>query len=106
MVLFYIIYMYIQRLNFSYFACIYLLFRLCDAKCHSLLNFVSKTNKQTNTLLSMTNVLSLYCIFDVHNLVLCLNRELIKIIEYKFMLKLQCKTTFNFVFVVNNCGFI
>jgi hypothetical protein len=21
----------------------------CDAKCHSLLNFVSKTNKQTNT---------------------------------------------------------
>ena len=33
------------------------------------------------------NVLSLYCIFDVQNLVLCLNRELIKIIDYKFMLK-------------------
>jgi hypothetical protein len=36
---------------------------------------------------------------NVHNLVLCLNRELIKIIDYKFMLKLQCKTTFNYVFV-------
>jgi hypothetical protein len=42
---------------------------------------------------------SLYCIFDVQNLVLCLNRELIKIIDYKIMLKLQCKTTFNPVFV-------
>ena len=42
----------------------------------------------------------LYCIFDVQNLVLCLNRELIKIIDYKIMLKLQCKTTFNSVFVV------
>jgi hypothetical protein len=40
-----------------------------------------------------------YIIFDVQNLVLCLNRELIKIIDYKFMLKLQCKTTFNSVFV-------
>ena len=46
-----------------------------------------------------SNVLSLYCIFDVQNLVLRLNRELIKIIDYKFMLKLQCKTTFNSVFV-------
>jgi hypothetical protein len=46
-----------------------------------------------------SNVLSLYCIFDVQNLVLCLNRELVKIIDYKFMLKLQCKTTFNSVFV-------
>ena len=45
------------------------------------------------------NVLSLYCIFDVQNLVLCLNRKLIKIIDDKFMLKLQCKTTFNSVFV-------
>ena len=45
------------------------------------------------------NYLSLYCIFDVQNLVLCLNRELIKIIDYEFMLKLQCKTTFNSVFV-------
>jgi hypothetical protein len=43
----------------------------------------------------------LYCIFDVQNLVLCLNRELIKIIDYKIMLKLQCKTTFNPVFVGN-----
>ena len=46
-----------------------------------------------------SNVLSLYCIFDVQNLVLCLNRELIKILDYKFKLKLQCKTTFNSVFV-------
>ena len=46
-----------------------------------------------------SNVLSLYCIFDVQNLVLCLNRELIQIIDYKFMLKLQCKTTFNSAFV-------
>jgi hypothetical protein len=38
-------------------------------------------------------------IFDVQNLALCLNRELIRIIDYKFMLKLQCKTTFNSVFV-------
>jgi hypothetical protein len=42
---------------------------------------------------------SLYCIFDVQNLVLCLNSELIKIIDYKIMLKLQCKTTFNPDFV-------
>ena len=46
-----------------------------------------------------SNVLSLHCIFDVQNIVLCLNRELIKIIDYKFMLTLQCKTTFNSVFV-------
>jgi hypothetical protein len=45
------------------------------------------------------HVKPLYCIFDVQNLVLCLNRELVKIIDYKFMLKLQCKTTFNSVFV-------
>jgi hypothetical protein len=42
-----------------------------------------------------SNVLSLYCIFDVQNLVLCLNRELIKIIDYKIL----CKTTFNSGFV-------
>ncbi len=53
----------------------------------------------TNLNYLSSNVLSLYCIFDVQNLVLCLNRELIKIIDYKFMLKLQCKTTFNSVFV-------
>jgi hypothetical protein len=44
-------------------------------------------------------LLSLYCIFDVQNLVLCLNRELIEIIDYKIMLKLQCKTTSNSAFV-------
>ena len=53
----------------------------------------------TNLNYLSSNVLSLHCIFDVQNLVLCLNRELIKIIDYKFMLKLQRKTTFNFVFV-------
>ena len=52
----------------------------------------------TNLNYLSSNVLSLYCIFDVQNLVLCLNRELIKIIDYKFI-KLQCKTTFNSVFV-------
>ena len=41
----------------------------------------------------------LYCIFDVQNLVLCLNRELIKIIDYKIMLKLQCNATCNSGFV-------
>jgi hypothetical protein len=53
----------------------------------------------TNLNYLSTNVLALYCIFDVQNIVLCLNRELIKIIDYKFMLKWQCKTTFNSVFV-------
>ena len=54
----------------------------------------------TNLNYLSSNVLSLYCIFDVQNLVLCLNRELlIKIIDYKIMIKLQCKTTFNPVFV-------
>ena len=53
----------------------------------------------TNLNYLSSSVLSLYCIFDVQNFVLCLNRELIKIIDYKYMLKLQCKTTFHSVFV-------
>ena len=53
----------------------------------------------TNLNYLSSKVISLYCIFDVQNLVLYLNRELKKIIDYKFMLKLQCKTTFNSVFV-------
>jgi hypothetical protein len=42
-----------------------------------------------------------HCIvfFDVRNLVLCLTREHKKIIDYKIMLKLQCKTTFNSAFL-------
>ena len=43
-----------------------------------------------------------HCIvfFDVRNLVLCLTCELVvKFIDYKIMLKLQCKTTFNYAFV-------
>jgi hypothetical protein len=55
-------------------------------------------DSNTNLNYLSSNVLSLYCIFEVQNLVLCLNRELIKIIDYKIMLKLQCKTTFNPVF--------
>jgi hypothetical protein len=39
--------------------------------------------------------------FEVQNLVLCLTRELIKFIDYRIMLKLQCKTTFNSAFVGN-----
>jgi hypothetical protein len=46
-----------------------------------------------------SNILSLYCVFDVRNLVLWLTRELIKFIDYTIMLKLQCKTTFNSTFV-------
>ena len=45
----------------------------------------------TNLNYLSSNVLSLYCIFDVQNLVLCLNHKLIKNIDYKLMLKLQCK---------------
>ena len=60
---------------------------------------VHDLNTILNHLSSNIHVLSLYCIFDVQNLVLCLNRELVKIIDYKFMLILQCKTTFNSVFV-------
>ena len=37
--------------------------------------------------------------FDIRNLVLCLTCELVKFIDYKIMLKLQCKTTFNSAFV-------
>ena len=42
-----------------------------------------------------------HCIvfFDVRNLVLCLTRELMKFIDYKIMLKLQCKITFYSTFV-------
>ena len=50
-------------------------------------------NTSLNYLFS--NVLSLYCIFDV----LCLTRELIKFIDYKIMVKLKCKTIFNSAFV-------
>ena len=34
-----------------------------------------------------SNVLSLYCIFDVQNLVLCLTREPLKFVDYKSMLR-------------------
>ena len=57
--------------------------------------------KKPNLNYLSSNVLSLYCIFDIQNLVLCLTCELIKFIDYKIMLKLQCKTTFNSAFVGN-----
>jgi hypothetical protein len=53
----------------------------------------------TNLNYLSSNVLSLYCVFDVRNFVLCFTRELIEFIDYKIMLKLQCKPTFNSVFV-------
>jgi hypothetical protein len=56
----------------------------CDNDVWSSLNYLS------------SNVLSLYCVFDVRNLVLCLTRLLIKFIDYKIMLKLQCKTTMKY----------
>ena len=46
-----------------------------------------------------SKVLSLYFVFDVQNLDLCLTRELLKFLDYKIMLTLECKTTFNFDFV-------
>ena len=55
--------------------------------------------KKPNLNYLSSNILSLYCIFDVQNLVLCLTRELIKCIDYKIMLKFQCQTTFNSAFV-------
>jgi hypothetical protein len=58
-----------------------------------------KLSSKSNNGIMLSNLLSLYCIFDVQNLVLCLNRELIKIIDYRIMLKLQCKTTFNSTYV-------
>jgi hypothetical protein len=59
------------------------------------------TIKKPNLNYLSSNVLSLYCIFDVQNLVLCLTRELIKFIDYTIMLKSQCKTTFNSVFWIS-----
>jgi hypothetical protein len=53
----------------------------------------------TNLNYLSSNVLSLYCVFDVRNLVVYLTRELIQFIDYKIMLKLQYKTTFNSSFV-------
>ena len=58
-------------------------------------------NANLNYLSSNVLHVSLYCIFDVQNFVLCLNCELIKIIDYKIMLKSLCKTTFN-SFLVGN----
>jgi hypothetical protein len=72
----------------------------------SLLN-IHDLNKNLNYLSS--NVLSLYCVFDVRNLVLCLTRELIKFIDYSkvdsfsiLMIFLPTKAELN---VVLHCNF-
>jgi hypothetical protein len=52
-----------------------------------------------------SNVLLLYCIFDVQNLVLCLNRELIKIIDYKIRLKLRCKNYSDRILLARLCSY-
>jgi hypothetical protein len=60
---------------------------------------------QLNTSLNymFSKVLSLYCLLDVQNLVLCLTCELLKSSDDKIMLKSQCKTTFlKHVFVGKN----
>ena len=59
---------------------------------------------ELNTYLSYlsSKVLSLYCIFDVQNLALCLTGELLKFVDNKIMLKLHCKTPFNSACVGKN----
>ena len=53
-------------------------------------------------------ILNCFCfeerILNIHvqNLDLCLTRELLKFLDDKTMLKLQCKITFNSAFVVKN----
>ena len=61
----------------------------------------------TNLNYLSSNILLLYCIFDVQNFVLCLNRELIKIIDYKFMLKKSSKSNKSRLWnnVFKKCGF-
>ena len=58
---------------------------------------IHDSNPNLNYLSS--NVLSLYCVFWRLKFSFVLTRELIKFIDYKIMLKLQCKTTFNSAFV-------
>ena len=41
----------------------------------------------TNSNYLFSKVLSLHCIFDVQNLVLCLTREPLKFVDYKSMLR-------------------
>ena len=48
-----------------------------------------------------SKVLSLYCLPDVQNLVLCLTCERLKSLYNKAMLKSQCKTTFKYALFVN-----
>jgi hypothetical protein len=56
-------------------------------------------NTNLNYLSSSVHFCTIIVFFDIQNLVLCLTRELIKFIDYKIWLKLQCKTTFNSAFV-------
>jgi hypothetical protein len=75
--------------NVWHYTYIYIRLKTGDSR---LINGLSNKTKRCTCRYTISDVLSLYCIFDVQNLVLCLNREIIKIIDYKFMLKLQCKT--------------
>ena len=49
-----------------------------------------------------SKVLSLYCLLDVQDLVVCLTCELLKSFIDKIILKSQCKSTFKHVFVGKN----
>ena len=55
----------------------------------------------TNLNYLSSKVLSLYCVFDIQNVVLCFTHELLKFLDYKIMLKLQC-ITFNSAFIGKN----
>jgi hypothetical protein len=55
-------------------------------------NFIKIEQELTGIMFS--KIVVLYEIYSKKSL----NRDLIKIIDYTFMLKLQCKTTFNSVF--------
>ena len=51
--------------------------------------------KQTYIICLQVLPVSLNCVFEVQNLVLCLTHESLKFLDYKIMLELQCETTFN-----------
>ena len=51
--------------------------------------------KQTYIICLQVLPVSLNCVFEVQNFVLCLTHESLKFLDYKIMLELQCETTFN-----------
>ena len=52
-------------------------------------------NLNTNLNYLSSKLLSLHSVFDVQYSVLCTTRELLKFLDYRIMLKLQWKFTFN-----------